>query len=221
MIGIIFVNRKNTVDPYKVNVDKRRIRSIQKTIDDYSGKGEIKEEISTIPCFFDPFATKFEIISKKYIGKERCFNYCCGEFDSYDCYEYKYYSYKQHTLSRLCDELLESTDSIELSYSIRDILNYECENDIEQKFLKKIIKSFKFKKISDINFLIKIRNELKKITMQKDNFQSDVNFNDAVENRIYKMTPLYETFCGCAIDKGKAKMKILDALPIEEELKLK
>ena len=232
MIGIIFVNRKNIVDTYQINIDARRIKYIQKSIDNYNGKERI-ETTSGIGFFVDNsdfFGKKIEILSKKYVGKEQHFNYCCAEVDNIDIYKYKYYAYTPHKLSQLCDNLLKSTDSLNLSYCIHDILNYECETGIEQDFLKKIINSIKFKKINNVNFLIKIRNELKRLILQKDSTQLCINFNNVVEQKIHSMQIFNEAFHSQELSgqplkystsqKRYIKEKILVELPTEEKLKI-
>ncbi len=225
MLGIIFVNRNNIVDTYQIDVDTHKINNIQKSIDNYSGKGE-KKETTCGPDFFvgnsDFFDKKVEILSSKYVGKGQHFDYCCAEVDKVDIYKYKYYAYNQHKLSKLCERLLKSTDSFNLSYCINDILNYKCETGIEQHFLKKIIDSIKFKKINNVNLLIKINNVIKKLN-RNSNTELEVNFNKAVEDKIQRMQVINEAFFSRELkgqplrysmtEKSKIKKKIIGALP--------
>jgi len=229
MVRIIFVNRNNIVDTYQVNIDINKVKRIQRLIDNYNGKGKKIETTCGVDFFvgnFDFLDKKVEIISQKLVGSGQHFDYCCAEVDEVNIYKYKYYAYKQHKLSKLCDRLLESTESLNLSYCINDILNYQCETGVEQQFLNKLIACIKFKKIDNINFLIKIKNLVKNLGSNNDNLE--INFNKVFEKEIESMQVFNEAFFSrelkgqplrySAIEKSKIKKKIIGNLPISSKI---
>lgn len=232
MIKTIFINRKDTIDTYQININKRKIERIQKAMDNFSIKDE-EQKVTTNSDFFvsnpDFFGKKIKILSKKYIGKDLIFYYCCSEIDNVDVYEYKYYSYTPYKLSQLCDDLIKKDNSLYLSYCIHDILNYQCKSDIERESLKKILNSIKFKKINDVSFLVKFKNELDSLILQKSTAQLDVDFDKVVEQEIQNMQVINEAFHSQELngqpliysmnEKNNIKKKIIRSLPSFEKLK--
>lgn len=204
MIKTIFINRKDTIDTYQININKRKIERIQKAMDNFSIKDE-EQKVTTNSDFFvsnpDFFGKKIKILSKKYIGKDLIFYYCCSEIDNVDVYEYKYYSYTPYKLSQLCDDLIKKDNSLYLSYCIHDILNYQCKSDIERESL----------------------------ILQKSIAQLDVDFDKVVEQEIQNMQVINEAFHSQELngqpliynmnEKNNIKKKIIRSLPSFEKLK--
>ena len=229
MIGIMFANKDNTVETYQVNIDTKKIKHIKKLIDNYSGKGNKLETISSIDFYGNNsgvFGKRIEIISKKYVGQSRHFDYCCSEVDLEDIYKYEYYSYTPHRLSGLCDSLLKTTDSLNLSYCIGNILNYKCKKNEDQEFKNKIINAIKFKKINKISVLLKIKKELKNLNNQENDLLLNIDFNNVVNKKMESMQTFNEAFYSQEL-KGQpfkynitdVKRKILTVLPTGEKLK--
>jgi len=189
MIGAMFVNNGSNVDVYEVIVDTSKIKKIQKCIDNYYDKGEkIEKQTSSLNliCGRDFFGNKVEIISKKYVGKKLVVNldFCSDDEYYVKVYKYKYYAYKQHKLSMLCDSLLNSNGTVDLSCNIRDILDYVCKTSVEHNFLKDILNTIKNKKIDKKTFLIKLRNMINKINIKNKNLNFEINFNNETNNII-------------------------------------
>ena len=226
MIKTIFINQNDKINAYLINIKTNKIKRIQNSIDKSYGKGKILT-ITTSPDFFignsNLFGKNIEIISKKYVSTRIHFDYCCAECDTINIYEYKYYAYTPHKLSILCKQLLDSTNSLNLSYTINEILNYKTLNDDEQRFLNKILNSLKFKKIDNIKLLMKFINVLKKETNQdfnnvvEEKINSMQSFNEAFHKRELNNEPLIYT----KEEKIKIRKKIISSLPTQEKISTK
>ena len=67
MIKTIFINRKDTIDTYQININKRKIERIQKAMDNFS----IKDEEQKITTNSDFFVSNPDFFGKK-IKKNIC-----------------------------------------------------------------------------------------------------------------------------------------------------
>lgn len=184
MIGAMFVNNGSNVDAYEVIVDTSKIKRIQKCIDNYYGKGEKLEKQTNsldLICGHDFTGKKVEIISKKFLGKEHIVDNRYPRYEGYvKIYKYKYYSYKQHELSRLCDRLLDFNGTVDLSCNIKNIFGYKCQTSEEYNFLKDIITAIKIRKIDKKTFLIRLKNIINGISSQNQNIE--INFDNEINN---------------------------------------
>ena len=63
-------------------------------------------------------------------------------------YNYKFYQFTPHSLSKLCDILLKDFESLDFSKHIAQLLNCSSENQTEMSFVKELVGALKFKKIS-------------------------------------------------------------------------
>lgn len=198
MIGAIFVNNGTTVDVYQVILDKMKIKKIQKSIDNYYGRGKkISKETNSLNliCDRDFLGNKVDIISKKYIGKKHIVDNRYPSYDGYiNVYKYKYYAYHQHELSRLCDSLLNSNGTVSLSYNMKEIFDYKYKDNVDCKFLSDIIKTIKLTKINKKTFLIKLRNIINKINIKNKNINFEINFNNEAINIIDRAEKFNKNF---------------------------
>jgi len=243
MDKIIFVMSDNNVDTYSVNIDEQKIRNIQSSIDIYNGKGDILEGTGGVDffstfCFIDK---KVEVVSSNYVRTVQTCDYCCGEVSDIDVYNYKYYAYKQHRLSTLCDELLKTFNSLDLSYIIRELLEYKPETELEQIFLNQLIRAIRLEKVSinDVieldltpveksTFLTRIRGALRKNDCEHLIITCPTQFEDTVNQRISDIETINEAFysrelCGQPFqytdqEKICIKRKVLSSIPSISQL---
>lgn len=139
MIKTIFVKNDNKIDTYIINIDESEIRKIETDIDSYNGKGEILTKKTDVLSYAEDFSLigkKIEIISKEFAGKGHRIHYCCGDIDNINLYNYKYYAYIPHQLSKLCTNILDSTSTLELSSHIKEVLDHHSKDDTEKISLK-------------------------------------------------------------------------------------
>lgn len=227
MESIIYVNNNNNVETYLVNIDMKKIFHLKKLIDEWNGKGElIIKKCGYLPTNSN---VKREIVSKKQIDFDKKF----------PKYEYKYYEYTPHTLSLLCEKIIKinlKNLPLEFSSYLRRILEFECDNEVEERYLCDILTCFSFKKINTydivksnidlskkISLLNKIKYLLTNIEIPKSEFlpQSYINLIEERLNyrEIIVSNGLYQTFKYSDKQKNDRRIRALNALPKDEDLK--
>ena len=149
----IFVKDDEIIKTYSIEFDEGNIKEVEKNIDKYYGLGELQEDIRTgFDLFYDPNLShkKIKVISKEFFKTEKEFHYCDIILHDINLYKYKYYAYIPHPLSIICATIKESTNKLELSNSIKDLLDYNCCNKDEEKFVQTIISEIKFNRTDNL-----------------------------------------------------------------------
>lgn len=232
----IFAKRDYIVEPYSVIIDEEIIKNIQSKIDTWNGKGEIKEVKAASLLEYGCLGEKIEVISKKYAGKGEIFYYCCPSVETVDMYNYKFYEYTQHPLSKLCDTILNDYQALDLSEHIARLLNWTTEDDEEIAFVRQLLSAFKFEKLN-INDIVKsdltleekkillqrIRNAIKNYIPPRQILVAPKDYEEEVKKRINDMELIYSGFYGRELkgedfkytleQKKNIKRRILSNLP--------
>lgn len=232
----IFAVKDDKVQIFSVVKDKKTIKNIQAKIDEWNGKGDLKEITTGNLNDIADSGEKIEIVSEQYVGKEDVFFYCCPSIEKMDMYNYKFYQYNQHPLSKLCDTLLNDYNSLDFSEHIAQLLSWSSDNNKEMTFVSELICAFEFKKISvekiiqsDLtlgekrNILIMIKDSIKQIQQPRKNTSSIKSYRKEVEGRIKDMESFNSGFYGRELhgkdfkytkdEKVAIRRKILKSLP--------
>lgn len=237
----IFAVKDDTVQTFYVIIDEKKIKDVQSKIDVWNGKGEIKEVKAFSLSKYLGSNKKIEVVSKKYAGKGQIFFYCCPSVETVDMYNYKFYEYRQHPLSKLCDTLLKDYESLDLSKHIGQLVNWASDDAEEMLFVNQLISTLKFKKVSadDIiksnltteekrTLLQRMMEAIKNITQPRKATTLSKSYEEEVNKKIHNMEMINSGFYGREL-KGKdfkytfnqrkiVKRKILSTLPKTEQL---
>lgn len=236
MIMNVFAKKGDIVEPYSVIIDEKLIKNIQSKIDTWNGKGNIKEVTAASLLEYCYLGKKIEIISKKYVGQGEIFYYCCPSVETVDMYKYKFYEYTQHPLSKLCDNILNDYQPLDLSEHIGKLINWTTEDDEEIAFVKQLLSAFKFEKLN-INDIVKsdltleekrtllqrIRYAIKNYIPPRQILVASKDYEEEVEKRIHDMESFNSGFFGRQLkgkdfkytleEKKNIERKILSKLP--------
>ena len=227
----VFAKRDDIVETYNVIIDEQLIKNIQSKIDTWNGKGEIKEAKANniLELEVDYFGKKIEVISKEYAGKGEIFYECCPSVETIDIYNYKFYEYTAHPLSKLCDTILKDYQPLDLSEHIRKLINWTTEDDEELAFVNQLLSAFKFEKLN-INDIVKsdltpeekrtllqrIRDAIKNYIPQRQILITSKEYEDEVMKRIHDIEIYNSVFNGRKLDleqRKNIKRRILSNLP--------
>lgn len=231
----VFATSRDVVDTYFARIDEKKLKKVQAEIDEWNGRGELKEKRAAGLFPSEPFA-KLEIVSKKPDGRGEIFYYCCPAIETVDMYKYKYYEFRPHQLSKMCDQLVKNYEPIELSRHIAAILNWETDDEKEKQFISEILNTITFQKLSvdDIvqsdlspeykkNLLQRIIDAVKNIPPKKQIIASSKTYEEEVDKHIQSMEWINTGFYGREL-KGQefkytpeqrvaVKKKIFNSLP--------
>jgi len=151
----VYVNNHDIVETYFVRISENKIKSIQKEIDNYYGKGELLEEknVTNVHSLSQYIGKKIEVVSRKFIDSITTFGNEDNKIYKISYYDYEFYAYEPSQLSKLCNDLIENVylkehDRLKLSMTIKSLFDYESVNEDEAKFIEKIMGCIKFEKIS-------------------------------------------------------------------------
>lgn len=193
----MFAVKDDVVRTYHVDVNVRNITIVQQEIDKWSGKGELQETEASDLLHLHMPGRKIEIVSSKYIGKGTVFSSCCAEADTVDMYKFKYYDYKQHQLSMMCDKFLGNCSQLDFSRFIAELLEWESDDLEERRLVQLLLSSFKFKSIgtedivkSDLTIdekrglLRRLKDAVKNISYPRSIIVSSNEYKEAVEEEI-------------------------------------
>ena len=216
----VFAKKDDIVETYSVIIDEQLIKDIQSKIDTWNGKGEIKEAKANnkLELEVDYFGKKIEVISKEYAGKGEIFYECCPSVEVVDMYNYKFYEYTAHPLSKLCDSILKDYQSLDLSEHIKKLINWSTEDAIELAFVKQILLAFKFEKLN-INDIVKsdltieekrtllqrIRDAIKNYIPPRQILVTSKEYEDEVMKRIHDIEIYNSVFNGRELDLEQRK----------------
>ena len=102
----LYLKGNNSVVMYNAIYDDRELRKLVYQIDEFYGKGKLHTEIAINEAAIkdENEGQKVEIVSFHQINAHFC--------------EYKYYIFKQHALSKLITEVLNSKNNIEFSHNV-------------------------------------------------------------------------------------------------------
>jgi hypothetical protein len=157
---VIYATDGASVEMYNV-IFSDEFRKVQIKIDDWHGRGDL----NTCEAFHlkpkEP-SNRIEILSSKFITLVEVYYPYGQEIGPVGYYTYQYYEYVPHPLSRLCDNLLNVHESLELSKDIRTLLEWTPQSEEEKKFLKELLLCINFQKldVNRINYLRKIQHSL-------------------------------------------------------------
>lgn len=116
------INKDRAIVSYQVILAAEEFRRIQDELDIWYGKGDLKycraAEIHPMN------GKKLQVVSKEPAGRGEIFGYCPAAREEVDMYNYQFYEYIPHPLSRLCDSILRDEDMFELSKHIRFLINW-------------------------------------------------------------------------------------------------
>jgi hypothetical protein len=184
---VIFINNRNTVDTYSVRFSSQ-LESIQKRIDEWHGRGEIrtKEGYSLKPS--NP-RNRIQIVDFERLACINGFG-CYSDFAGLNYYKYYYYEYEPHPLSLICDKLLKSEDFIEVSKNLKQLLEWRTDEEEEKGLLKDLLHSITFEKLelTRINYLrricmsLKIKQQLRVINSDDKNKSKLLESIPTIEN---------------------------------------
>lgn len=232
----LFALKDDVVQHFLVIVDEKKIKKIQSEINDWNGKGEVKEVTAVSIAEHFECGKKIEVISKEYSGKGEVFYSCCQEVEMMDMYNYKFYQYTPHPLSTLCDVILNDYESLDFSKHVAKLLNWNALNQEEVVFVNKLIDAFKFKRLY-IDEVVKcdLTIEEKKSMLKriKDAIKNEIKpriivitsktYEMEVEKKIHDMEVVNSGFFGRELngadfkysqeEKNNIKRKILSSLP--------
>ena len=196
----IFAVKDDIVQTYYVTMNKKMIKNTQSKIDDWNGKGELIETKSASLMGHMEFGKKIEVVSRKYAGPGEVFYSCCPDVETTDMYNYKFYKFKPHPLSKLCDTLLNDYEPLDFSKHLSQLLNWNSEDSKEMSFVSELISAFQFKKydVEEIvqsnltkdekrNILTKLVDVIKKNNKSRKVIVSTKSYEEEVERKIESM----------------------------------
>ena len=134
MIKNVYGNNNNTVENFSIMIDENEIHKIIKEIDNWYGKGDIKTII--FPYLIQNEGYKYEIISTTFKGNTNILD----TTNDYSIYEFMFYEYKQHPLSKLA-ELILTSDKQKLGFFLKQLYDWQPQNEEEYLFTTKLISS--------------------------------------------------------------------------------
>lgn len=232
----IFAVKDDIVQTYYVTMDEKLVKNTQSKIDEWNGKGKLKEtKAASLMCHME-YGKKIEVVSRKYAGQGEVFYDCCPAVETMDMYNYKFYKFTPHALSKLCDSLLKDYESLDFSKHLAQLLSWSPKNPEEMAFVSKLISAFKFKKISmeeivqsDLtidekrNILRRIVDAIKNISKPTKIIASPKTYEEEVERKIESMEAINSGFYARELhgedfkytpkQKIAVKRKILASLP--------
>ena len=237
----IFAVGDNIVQSFYVTMNEELLKVVQKKIDNWYGKGEIKEVKAASLFGVGAPGKRIEVVSKRYLGKGEVFYYCCPAIESVDIYNYKFYEYSPHPLSKLCDNLLKDFESLDYSKHLAELLSWDSDNKEEMLFVKELISTFKFKKINikDLiqndstniekrTILKSFIERIKKVPPKRTNVLVPKSYDESVENKIADYEAFNSGFYsrelnGCDFkyteeQKRDIKKRILKTLPTVDSI---
>lgn len=237
----IFAVKDDVVQTYYVTMDEKSVKNTQAKIDEWNGKGELKETKASSLMGYMEYGKKIEVVSKKYAGKGEVFYYCCPAIETMDMYNYKFYKFTPHALSKLCDTLLKDYESLDFSKHLAQLLSWSSDNTEEMAFVSELISAFKFKKFSveeivqsDLtidekrNILRRIMDAIKNISKSRKIIASPKTYKEEVERKIESMEAFNsgfyerelkgEDFKYTSKQKVAVKRKILASLPTVDSI---
>lgn len=235
----IFALKDDVVQTFYVTMDEKLVKNIQEKIDEWNGKGELKETKAASLMEYAEYGKKIEVVSRKDAGKGDVFYYCCPAVETVDMYNYKFYQYTPHPLSKLCESLLKDYKSLDFSKHIAQLLNWSSDNEVEMQFASQLINSFKFKRLSvdDIvqsdltleekrNILRRILGAIKNITQLRKIVATPKSYDEEVEKKIHDMEVMNSAFYSRELhgedfkytpqQKVAVRRKILSTLPTSD-----
>lgn len=192
----VFAKKGYKVELYNVTIDEKLIKNIQSKIDTWNGKGEIKEVKTDVLLECGYLDKKIEVISQEYVGKGCLTDYFCPSLETVNIYNFKFYEYTQHPLSKLCDTILEDYQPLDLSEHIVKLINWTTEDNEEISFVKQLLSAFRFEKLN-------IKKEVKKRIEKMENFNSGF-YGSELNGKDFKYN---------LVQKKIIKRKILSNLP--------
>lgn len=138
-----------------IEIDRKKIEQIRSQIDTWYGKGEIQTIRGCGNCHLytltlDEYIKKYkiEIISQTEtdeIPKSYLKFITNGNIKLYD---YKFYKYIPHKLSKLCDDILENKTGTTLVTYLNKLLEWKTDNLEEITFVKQLLSTITIKKAS-------------------------------------------------------------------------
>lgn len=198
----IFALKKDVVETFCLLINKQKLIETQSMIDEWYGKGKVQNIIAASTVQFRKFGKKLEIISKKRVVEETV-----DSSDS-DMFNYKFYMYEQHPLSKICDDILKCDDSLELSEKIAVLINWTPKIKGEGLLLKELLTTFKFRRVScdDIiesdltidkkrTLLQKMVDAIRKVEQPREIVFSSKFYEREVEKRICDMEIINSNLC--------------------------
>lgn len=232
----IFAVKDDVVQTYYVTMNEKLVKNTQAKIDEWNGKGELKETKSASLMGHMEYGKKIEVVSKKYAGQGEIFYYCCPAVETTDMYNYKFYKYTPHALSKLCDTLLKDYESLDFSKHLAQLLSWSSDNQEEMSFVNELISAFKFKKFSveevvqsDLtidekrNILRRIVDAIKNVSKPTKVIASPKTYEEEVERKIESMEAINTGFYSRELNgedfkytpkqRVAVKRKILESLP--------
>jgi len=227
----IYVNNNDLVENYFVKINENKLKNIQNDIDDFNGKGSLKyKKVDKFSFELYNSGKKVDVVSKKYVGKGQLYDVNFPEILEVDLYEYSYYSYLQCELSKIIEDILNAYKRLDLSKSIRSLMEYNpvcCE---EEKFLKEIFNCIEMKKIDCKNLItIHISNSKKQsvfnriIKTVKNNkgkyIVSSADYVDVMNKEISELeNKMLKKGKYTTEEKDELKRNILDSLPTKNQI---
>lgn len=232
----IFAVKNDVVQTYYVTMNEKSVKNTQAKIDEWNGKGELKETKAASLMGYMEYGKKIEVISRKYAGKGEVFYYCCPSVETMDMYNYKFYQFTPHPLSKLCDALLKDYESLDFSKHLAQLLSWSSDNSEEMAFVNDLIGAFKFRKLSveeivqsdlttdeKTNILRRIMDAIKNISKPRKIVASPKSYEEEVERKIRGMESFNSGFYAQELkgedfkytprQKVAVKRKILNSLP--------
>lgn len=225
----IYVNNNNSVETYLLNINLEKLKDLQKRIDNWHGKGEVKVQRGRY--LKDQGNQKVEILSQKQVGwgLGRC-DYFYNQ-SKVPVYIFRYKAYKPHFLSNICESFLSNKDTLNFSFYLKELLSYKPTDKKERKYYYEILSCFLFQKYeletlieSDIDLSNKksILTKLKEIIVkskekEEKHFlpQSYINIinNQIALKEYFSSSKRYRTIRYSADYKNQIKKKKLLSLP--------
>ena len=134
----IYVNDKNVVECYKVDIDMEKYNNIIRDIDRHFGRGDIKSLIGSSISSMN--GKKLDVVAKREISP--------GVF------EFQYYEFIPCSLSRTATDVINCSDDVfDFSRSLRNLFDFRGYGDIDNEYINRLRSCFTFEKILSSDFV--------------------------------------------------------------------
>ena len=138
-----------------IEIDREKVKQIRSQIDTWYGKGEIQTIRGCKDCYlYTPDLEeyikqyKIEVIFQTTIKDiPKAYTKFINDI-GIELYDYKFYKYIPHKLSRLCDAILENKTGATLVTYLNELLEWKADNPDEITFVKQLLSTITIKKAS-------------------------------------------------------------------------
>lgn len=146
---------KHSKNAIIIEIDREKVKQIRSQIDTWYGKGEIRTIRGCKDCYLyasslDEYIKKYkiEIISQTKIAEipKPYLKFITN--NNIELYDYKFYKYNSHKLSKLCDAILETKTGTTLVNYLNELVGWKTNNPEEETFVRQLLSTITIKKAS-------------------------------------------------------------------------